>query len=301
MSRATSLYTPFEAPYRMAMGLMAMPEDEWFEIDETFAEQLLEKRRLLSERHDDVYREVDGSHAAQAEFRDAIFAHLPRVHPEHYQADGDTLLIPALDERWARDDARFSPLDLAARWVQEDLCLMEPGADGRWVLTAASVCFPSRWRLAEKIGRPLDEIHVPAPGVNEKLARPMARFFDQLKPGRSVWRLNWSVMDDPALFQPTGRDRGDLRDDITAENAGERLWLRSERQTLRRLSETPAILFTIRLHVRPLSDLESRPEAAARLAESLATMPANIYRYKSVRPYGEALREYLTHLSRTDI
>lgn len=301
MSRATSLYTPFEAPYRMAMGLMAMPEAEWFEIDETFVDQLREKRRLLSERHADVYREVAGSEAAQAEVRDAIFAHLPRFHPEHYRADGDALLIPALDERWARDDDRFAPLDLAARWVQEDLCLMQPGADGRWLLTAASVCFPSRWRLAEKIGRPLDEIHAPAPGVNDKLARPMARFFDMLKPGRAVWRLNWSVMDDPALYQPTGRSRADRRDDITAENAGERLWLRSERQTLSRLSETPAVLFTIRLHVRPLSALAERPEAAARLAESLATMPAEVYRYKSVRPYGEALAEYLKHLSRTDI
>src|SRR5690606_4354106 len=30
------LYTPFEAPYRMSMGLLALPVDEWVEIDETF-------------------------------------------------------------------------------------------------------------------------------------------------------------------------------------------------------------------------------------------------------------------------
>lgn len=297
-ARASSLYTPFDAPYRLAMGLMALPEPEWFEVGDSFAAQLAEKRRLLAERPDDVFRSVTGSEDAQAAFRDAIFEHLPRCHPDLYCRDGDTLVIPALDERWARDDERYAPLDLAARWVQEDLCLMQPGDDdARWHLSAASVCFPTRWRLEQKIGRPLDEIHAPAPQLTEKLARPMARFFDQLKPGRGVWRLNWSVLDDPALFQPTGHSRTDQRTDITAENAGDRLWLRSERQTLRRLDERPAILFTIRIHVRPLRDLAAKPEAAARLAESLATMPDDIYGYKSFRPYGAALAEYLRRLA----
>lgn len=293
---ARSLYTPFDAPYRLAMGLMALPEAEWFEPADDFAGQLREKRRLLAERHDDVFRAVPGSEAAQAAFRDALFDHLPRAHPDLYRCDGDHLVIPALDERWPRA-ADLAPLDQAARWVQEDLCLMQPDEDGKWRLTAASVCFPTRWRLEQKIGRPLDEIHSPAPQLTEKLARPMARFFDQLKPGRGVWRLNWSVLDDPALYQPTGHSRTDNRDDITAENAGDRLWLRAERQTLRRLAEGRAILFTIRIHVRPLKDLAAKPEAAARLADSLATMPADIYGYKSFRPYGAALTQYLRNLA----
>lgn len=300
-ARASSLYTPFDAPYRLAMGLIALPEDEWFEPGPDFVGQLLEKRRLLAERHDDVFRAMPGSEAAQAAFRDAIFAHLPRAHPDLYRAEGEALLIPALDERWTRA-TDLAPLDQAARWVQEDLCLMERDGDGRWCLTAASVCFPTRWRLAQKIGHPLDVIHAPAPQLTEKLARPMARFFDQLKPGRGVWRLNWSVLDDPALYQPTGHSRTDERDDITAENAGDRLWLRSERQTLRRLADDrPAVLFTIRIHVRPLADLAARPEAAARLAETLATMPDDIYAYKSFRPYGQALRAYLARLARTEV
>jgi hypothetical protein len=49
------------------------------------------------------------------------------------------------------------PLDLAGRVVPDDLCLVQADADGVPRLVAASLCFPSRWRLGEKLGRPLEE------------------------------------------------------------------------------------------------------------------------------------------------
>jgi hypothetical protein len=226
------------------MGLLALPEAEWFEVDERFAEQLAEKRRLLAERHDLVFRGWPGSEPAQQELRDAMFEHLPRAHPGHYRRSGADLVLPALGETARRDDGSLAPLDLAARLVQEDLCLMQADAAGDWRLTAASVCFPTRWRLAEKIGRRLDAIHDPVPGLNDRLATPMARFFDRLRPGRGVWRLNWSVIDSPDLHQPGGHFRTGRVQDLTAENIGARTWLRVERQTLRRLPLS--IVFTIR-------------------------------------------------------
>ena len=105
-------------------------------------------------------------------------------------------------------------------------------------LVGASLCFPTRWRLADKIGRPLNTIHAPIPGYAEQLATTMDKFFDRLKVDKPVWRLNWSLMDDPTLFQPT-RD-GRKHAAITPEkNAGDSLWLRIERQTLRRLTAHP--------------------------------------------------------------
>ena len=45
---------------------------------------------------------------------------------------------------------------------------------------------------------------------------------------------------------------------VSVENAGETLFVRSERQTLRRLPETGAILFTIGIYVAPLGRLSAR-------------------------------------------
>ena len=83
------------------------------------------------------------------------------------------------------------PLITAARLVQEDLCLLRAGAEG-YALAAAVVCFPSRWSLAEKAGKPLRAIHGPVPDYEAELTRPVDRFFDMLKPERPVWRANWS-------------------------------------------------------------------------------------------------------------
>ena len=131
--------------------------------------------------------------------------------------------------------------------MQEDLCLLEPGPAGP-VLSAAVLCFPTRWRLAEKLGRPIGAIHGPVPFFAERLAGPVERFMALLKPGRLVERFNWSILDDPALFQPCGHGRTAQDPAFTAGNAGERLWFRVERQTLSRVPGASAILFTIKVH-----------------------------------------------------
>lgn len=48
---------------------------------------------------------------------------------------------------------------------------------------------------------------------------------------------------------------------MTAENAGQRLHLRVERQTLSRLPKTGAVLFGIRTHMKRLDHFEGRPDA----------------------------------------
>lgn len=286
------LYTPFETPYRLSMGLIALKPDEWIEIDDDLAADLAEKRRLLAERHAQVFAALTGSEAGQREVLDLLAAHLTEHFPDLYRRDGRRLRVLPADADWDLDDAGLAPLDLAGRLVQEDLCLMEHD-DAAWRLTAASLCFPTRWKLADKIGRPLDAIHGPVPDFADKLARPISRFFDRIKTDKPVWRLNWSLIDDPALFQPEGHGRGELDPTITAENAGERLWLRVERQTLRRLPATDAVLFTIRIHRWPLSRLADRPEAAGRLAQSITTMPPAMQRYKSLPVFGDAVKAYL--------
>lgn len=294
MSQA--LYTPFEAPYRMSMGLMRLRPEEWIEVDDAWAEDLAEKRRLLGERADELVRTEPGSEAAQAEVLSTLARHLARHHGDRYALQGDDLSVAALAERWSLTRSPLAPIDLAGRLVQEDLCLMQKDR-GEWRLTAASVCFPTRWRLADKIGRPLEAIHAPVPGFQERLGRPVVRFFDTLRQDRPVWRLNWSLLDDPALYQPGGHGRKREDPEITSENAGEKIWLRVERQTLSRLPETAAVLFTIRIHRWPLKRLARLPEAAARLKASLETMPPALQHYKSVPVFGRAVSGYLARIA----
>ena len=276
------------------MGLMPLDLKDWIEPDTRCAVELKEKERLLTERHDEVFAALPEAAPGSAETLALLVEHLPIRFPELYKRSGNQLDNLATGQRWEIHTTPLHPLDLAGRLVQEDLCLMQRQAHTQvYHLVGASLCFPTRWRLADKIGQPLNTIHAPIPGYAEQLATTMDKFFDRLKVEKPVWRLNWALMDDPTLFQPTGHGRTGTSTDITPENAGDTLWLRMERQTLRRLPHTHDILFTIRVHVRPLAQLATQPDRAIQLAAALRALPPPMRRYKSLPPFIEAVLTWL--------
>jgi hypothetical protein len=285
------VHVPFApGPYRMAMELVAVPEASWFELDQRYLPEMAERRRLLATARDEVFASMAVSDAAREEALDLIVAALAMHHPCWFSRDAGVIRNHLTGEVWGVGSV--DPLELAGRLVQEDLCLIQNGAGGP-VFTAAVLCFPSRWRLMDKIGQPLSAVHRPVPLYADRLARPVDRFMRHLKPGHVASRLNWSLLDDPALFQPGGKWRVEGGSDITAENAGSRVFLRVERQTLRRLPASEAVLFGIRVHVYSLDQVIDRPDRAAALADAVRALPVEIQHYKSLLPFREALLGWL--------
>ncbi len=272
------------------MDLVAVPEADWFEIDRLYRTEMAEKRRLLAGSHDAVFAAMPASAAARREALETVVAALVLHHPTWFSRDGMVVRDRLTDEAWKLGS--IDPLDLAGRLVQEDLCLIQNGGDGP-MFTAASLCFPSRWRLIDKIGKPLSAVHGPVPFYADRLARPVDRFMRHLKPGHIAARLNWSVLDDPALFQPGGKWRATGGSGVTAQNAGRCVFLRVERQTLRRLPQSGAVLFAIRVHVSPLERVIDGPEHAAALAAAVRALPAEVQHYKSLLPFRAALLGWL--------
>jgi len=70
-----------------------------------------------------------------------------------------------------------------------------------------------------------------------------------------------------------------------------------QRQTLRRLPRTRDILFTIRVHVRPLCELATRPDRAAELASTIRSMPEPMRLYKSLPPFLDAALGWLDRVA----
>ncbi|WP_085881629.1 heme-dependent oxidative N-demethylase family protein [Oceanibacterium hippocampi] len=280
--------------YRMTMGLHTLPPEDWIEIDDDLGRDLAEKARLDARDQDAVFAETAGSAAAQREVLEMLFRHLPARFPEIYLLEGEQLVNRLTG---AATGLGAHPALLAAgHLVQEDLCLMEE-RDGAFLLTAASLSFPTRWTLREKIGRSFDAIHEPVPGFNGVFSGPSAAVMGRLAPERSVWRLNWTLLDDPALHLPEGHGGDALNPAITPDNAGDKLIFRVERQTLRRLPESRAILFTIRIHRTPLRAFSDRPDQAAALASALRTMPEDLARYKSLPGIRDAALAWLDRVS----
>lgn len=288
-----AVYLPFEAgPYRMAMDLVTVPEPAWFEMDQLYAREMAQRRQLLDTIHEQVFATTPMSDPARAEALGLIVTALTAHHPHWFSRHGPWLHNHLTAETWDLEATALDPLELAGRLVQEDLCLIQNSAEGP-IFTAAVLCFPSRWRLLEKLGKPLAAVHAPVPFYGERLAAPVDRFMRHLKVGRIASRLNWSLLDDPTLFQPTGKWRVESGAGITAGNAGETVYLRVERQTLRRLPDSAAVLFGIRVHCYALVQVINRPDRAATLAGAVRALPMDTLHYKSVLPFRDALLGWL--------
>ena len=287
------LLLPFSAgPFRMAMGLVACPPDELVEIDDRYPTEHAERRDLLATRHADVFAALPGSEAARADVLALLAALLPRRYPEWFSANAGLLHNHLTGEVWNLADPAHDPLELAGRLVQEDFLIIDTSGTAP-VLTAAILCAPSRWRLHEKIGRPLAEVHGAVPLYDDRLAAPVDRFMAALRPGKVAERLNWSVVDDGALFQTGGKHRMEHDPSVTPANAGERLFLRVERQTMMRLPTDAAVLFVVHVHSYPLARVLTVPGAAAELKAAVHALPQSLARYKSLPPIRDALLTYL--------
>lgn len=278
---------PFRSSrFRMVPGLQPLSPADWLVFDADHEAQLAERAELLGRLGEAVLRVLPGAEGAACEAAALVLAHLAGHAAHRFRLQDGNLHDLATGAVWP------PVLASAAHLVTEDLCLLQPGADGL-TLSAGAVCFPNRWQLADKIGRSLPAIHAPVPAYAASLAKPVDRLMTELSSDRPVWRTNWSLADDPALHQPV--ETAVLPPDLTldAGNAGARLWLRVERQTLRRLPACGGVLFTIRTFLRPLSWFQDQPEAAAQFAAVLRDVPPGMARYKGLHRTGAAALAYL--------
>lgn len=249
-------YTPFmDLRAGRPPGLSPLQMADWTTRHADFGGQMAYRRRLLAERPGEVLGALNEGEDPAEELLAALLGHFGQSRP-------------------LTAEERFCPLTAIGHLVAEDFCLMtlDP-ASGEYRLSAAVLCFPSRWLLAEKLGRPMAPIHVPVPGYAGDLARRVNRVMAALHPDRPLVRCNWSVHPTPELFLPQSAAGGGPRHEPTGQ-----FYLRTERQTLVRLPRTGAIAFGIKTSVTPAECLA--PAAAQGLARALAGMSAQTVAYK---------------------
>ena len=278
------------------MGLVALQLKDWIEADEYFYDELKEKKQLLISNYPEVFASRPGSLPAQTEVLALVLKHMEKYCPGVLTIEQDEVVLPKLRWKFRISDFEESPLDLCGRLVQEDLCLMAPGPDG-YTLEAASLCFPARGRLMDKMGLPMSGIHKPVPDYSEKLSRPVDSFFNRIDVDRPVWRVNWSLTTDPTMFQPVRQKHSASELSITSKNAGDKVYMRCERQTLRRLPDTGWILFTIKTYLDKVSKLHKYPKETQNLSSLLRSAPTTLLSYKNINHFLEPLLVYLDELA----
>ncbi|WKL57534.1 DUF3445 domain-containing protein [Asticcacaulis sp. ZE23SCel15] len=270
--------TPYDGSSKLfQIGLKPLDLHDWIDADGHLLAYLDAKDQVMNRVPHEVFVAEAGTEDAQNEVLHLLADHLPQRFPQIYHRLGPQIdIVPAF--RRVRMDAPFlPPLLIAAGLVQEDLVLMRKCEDG-WRLAAGCVCFASSWSLPEKFGKALDAIHAPVPGfaAGTRNATIMSRIFDNLTPDQPVVRWNWSIygndeLHHPHLSPPRRFDAG--------------IYLRLERQTLRKLPVSGDILFTIRIYIDPLEALTRRDdgaELARAIAEQIKALSPEELAYKGL-------------------
>lgn len=259
----------------------------WLDEPSNLQHYLSEKNRLLAQRRDDVFVAEIGSEESQREVLELVRSYL--------SLSGKAVLSPT--EMVEGEPA----LVQVSRLVADDFVLMRRGEEG-WYLSAACVCFPSSWNLREKFGRPMGAIHGPVPDFQSgtRHAQMIERIFDRLAPEQLLLRLNWSLYRDDDLFHPVGH--------VGAAAINEQAFIadpyvRTERQTVRKLARSGDVLFAIGIQARRMSDLPQTRETKAglhKLTDNLVALTAEQCAYKGLTDVRDELvasvRAYATDL-----
>jgi len=221
---------------------------------------------------------------------------------------------------------------------QDFLILLKDEKTCQYKLRAYVTCFPSGFNTKEKFGMKLSEIHGPVPRYGEKLEKSMDRFFDRIEVGKLVGRVNvWlSIVQrrydywrsqvgnnnnfgtvhaiwDTSLWWPGPERRSRFRHqgceyDFCMLNPVclryksfilLQVHLRVENQTLHRLPETKALVFSFKTYLYPLKDVkeEENGKVAEDLAQAIEGLRAGsvpeMWHYKRGVVWGERVCEYL--------
>ncbi|MCS0504138.1 heme-dependent oxidative N-demethylase family protein [Ancylobacter mangrovi] len=294
------VHTPYDGSRQaFAIALAPLDLDEWIEPDPHLARHLAEREALLDQRREVVFREEASSRDAQREALWLIVDHVVVRWPAIYRLEGRRLTVVPTDRSFDLDDEGEAPLAIAGRIVPDDLLILTRGEAG-YRLTAAVLCFPSAWSLAERFGQTLDGLHEAVPGYQAKLSRVMNRIFENLKVDQPVWRVNWSIYPDDALHHPESKERP--RDWFAdPDDPAPEAFVRVERQTLRRMPASGDMLFTVRIHVDPFSAFRRHPqgrELAASLREQILALDPDQLAYKALTEHRDAVADALERIAR---
>lgn len=261
-------HAPWEEHADFAVGLRQIAPSAWLEGGE--ADPAARKDPLFAACRDLVWGATPGSLAGQAEAAELVAGALGRP----------------------LEPSDLPPLYAAARRTPDDLCLMEP-REGVWRLTALSLSAPTFFSADQVLGRSLAELHGPVTGFADRFLGRVERIFDGLRPGLVLERRNWTVVNSPEPFTPSAAPIRARIGAIDPAKAGCELFLRVERQTLRRLPRTGGSLFTIRVWLDPLESLAADRARLAAFTRAWRATAADFRAYKRFELYEHLVEGFL--------
>jgi hypothetical protein len=274
------------------------------DVDEHYVAEMRDRDLVLK---DDPlrYQALPHMMTAQWDTLELLMEHQAASYPEHFslEKNGEKwrwINRPlGIDQTFTFGDAAtlpMEPLEFITRQAQGDFVIVDQRDNNLWC-DAGMVTTQADWSLDFDIGMNFHEWHGPVPLAHEIGVFDRAlKFLLNLQLGKPVRRLNWTMTINPRLdtspenYHKWGPDRAT----VTPENAGNKVHLRCELQSLWRLPRSNAILFVIRCYLIKLEELVTVPKWGRRCHRVLRGLPPELVDYKGLTRYRPTTIEWLS-------
>jgi hypothetical protein len=283
------------------MGLRTLQPDEWIELDNQFPKYHADKAVRIKERGDKCVKTHPDAYPAAVELLEELASYLPARYPTLFRKTA-----VGVDNLWSNESFNIvkrplseDPMATCARLIQDDMALLLEQPDGTYRLLAGCILLAGFWRLSDKFGMSLSDIHTSGhvPSFREKLEKGMMKFFQRLSPNTLYGRNNYFIQVDDSL--PWSHSIGAEDQPVVSWSTADKdkiidhHWFRSERQSLRRLPMSRAICFTIRTYFLPITEIAQEDYVPGRLASAIRSWDDDVSNYKGRDKYGAVLLDYL--------
>ncbi|KAK1921161.1 hypothetical protein DB88DRAFT_499855 [Papiliotrema laurentii] len=331
------MYRAWKYKHTVVMDAKNMPWEKWIELDNQFPRYHALRKARIAERGKRLYGVLPGAEDAAREILLELSEFLSQRYPSVYKVTRRSgtqgswfgepneicrIQIPALQADYDFDEIDDAML-IAGLIQPADLAIMMEGEDSLYYMKGGCIALAGSWRYEDKIGRDLYYIHTTGhvPEYREKLDLPMTRYHQRLRPETPGWRNNYTLtvdkgQDELAWSTSTNGPediydqsaKGPNRDRLTEEFVlPERITdptqvnVRQERQTLRRMPRTGAVLFTVHSYAEPVMAIASEPGVPGRLASAVKSWKGEVDTHKNGALYKDLLVPYLEELHKKQV
>lgn len=306
-------WRPFRWPYHQTMSIFKLDINHWLDMDKYYWHYIQEKQRIWHQYGRQNIDWLPESEEACLELMEIVTDHMLARYP---------LLFTLLEDKKSRGKVvrnemtkeildmskplKEHPLLYVSKMAKEDFyVVLKNPKDDRHYLVAAAVPFPGgSFGIDHKIGKHLDIIHDDVPYYHEKLKKSMERWFGRLEPDGPVERASWYITTDHKLKCSNVYQNPEVVPDLKkvfAETDYDDFVVRVERQTLRRLPKSRAIIFTNHPVYYSIDEMKDEPLIPSLLKKIIYEAPESIIKYKNFEVFRDHLNPYLESLIKRQI
>ncbi|ABN64694.2 conserved hypothetical protein [Scheffersomyces stipitis CBS 6054] len=309
-------WRPFRWPYHQTMSIFKLDMNHWLDMDKYYVHYIEEKKRIIQKYGKENIDWLPDSEDATFELMQTVVDHLIVRYPllftvlkdgDFYEGKGKIIKNEITKEILDMTlPLKEHPLMYVTKLAKEDFYIVKKNpVDDLHYLVAAAVPFPGgSFGVDHKIGKTLDVIHSDVPYYKEKLKKSMERWFDRMKPNDPVERASWYISWDHKLkvnnVYQLPKYVPNLVADLESTDPRE-FNVRVERQTLRRLPRSNAIIFTNHPIFYSIEEMKDEPLVPSLIKKIIYEGPKDIIKYKNFEVFRDHIASYLDGLIKRQI